>query len=104
MPGLIGPERPGARSKSCAGRAHLAACIPPDGYRVLSTTIALEKDEFHIYLATGPSLLQIILVGGFSISVIEAPCWLMTSSRSTKELKYHAARPKNRSLQYVGNT
>jgi hypothetical protein len=68
MPSLIDPELPGARSKSRAGRAHLAACIPPDGYRVLSTTIALEKDEFHIYLATGPSLLQIILVGGDSRS------------------------------------
>jgi hypothetical protein len=32
MPSVIGPELPGARSKSRAGRAHLAACIPPDGY------------------------------------------------------------------------
>ncbi len=36
MPSVIGPELPGARSKSRAGRAHLAACTPPDGYLVIA--------------------------------------------------------------------
>ena len=36
MPSVIGLECSGARSKSCAGRAHLAACSPPDGYVVSS--------------------------------------------------------------------